>query len=983
MKANISPAESEEVARDDEASARAARIRNQAWENCIVRKLYLLDLIAIILVGLTAVWIVSPGTAQPQQAPHPSDEISSSQAQTSNHATFALKGTALITTPITDDIREEQRQQIIRYFTSQIAATPAKRDLLWRPDYSSLSAYRASVQKHRAHLRDMLGFIEPKLGTPQIKILYEDSSLQVEDVTLPMDSGLSARALVFFPRPGPLAAAIIAIPPASESREAFAGIAEGATPAAWLKTLLDRNVVVAVPITVERTDDHPICRQAGGKDRRRVLWRAGFIVGRTLVGMEVQQALALRQFLATQTNVRLKNIGIMGEGQGGMTALFAPALDEQFAAVASLDYFQRRENCWREPVDQVLYGQLKEFGDAEVAALIAPRPLIIVRPSGNTIHQASVSAEFARAQRFYGGLHADHKLQFLDPWENPREAMAMKLATLLGATEAHYPPELALQIPPAQVAEARNQHFESWFQYLQNLIAASNQNLKTYWQLDSTPPAERPQKAERLRAELAHLVGVIPIDKVPMNARTRLTAETDKFLAYDVLLDVVPGVEVYGQLLVPRLVGGAMPDRLPAMVCQHGFDGAPKYVTGVGDHLETNDHFYHRFGQRLAERGYVVFAPYLTVPAAQQAPATVYRADLVNPLVRLAAPLGMMRTSIELAKLRRVVDFLQSLSFVNPNRIGYYGLSYGGYSAIWMPPLEPRLKLTVISAFFNDWHTMLTDTSRYGQSYWTLPDEDFYNWNVLNRFVHTQMIAAMWPRPVCIEYGSEDQVTTPGWHQRAWQEVNAFAESWGMQGKIVEDEFLGPHTIHGIGTFFFLDRWLRPERAASRDYGCRNDDYCYQNLAPDFHGYDLNSPPAVPSATQLLDSSSTATIRGKFYVSAEAPVFTGMAFKLARAGNPGNLIVRFGSREGSADLGEAEVHSNDVYPQYDLWYEAALRKPVRLDPKKLYFFELRAESGHAPDDDYVVFGPQPPGGRDYPNAFGLSFRTLTREDVTP
>jgi dienelactone hydrolase len=914
-----------------------------------------------------------------QQAPAPAVEISGPSATASSPAAIALKGTALLTAPVSDDLREAQRQQIIRYLTAQIAATPTQRDQLWRPNFSSLSDYRESVETHRAHLRAMLGLIAPSLGTPQIKTLRDDANVQVEDVTVPMDSGWSARALLFLPRPGAISAGIIAIPPATESREEFAGVAEGATPAAWLKTLLDRNVVVAVPITVERTDDHPICRQAGGKDRRRVLWRAGFIVGRTLVGMEVQQALALRQFLAAQPNMRLKNIAIMGEGQGGMTALYAGALDEQFAAVASLDYFQQRENCWREPVDQVLYGQLKEFGDAEVAALIAPRPLIVVKPSGNAIHQASFSAEFARAQRFYGGLHADNKLQILDPWETPREAMAMKLATLLGATEARYTPLLAWQFPPSEVQQARDQHFESWFQYLQKLIAASGQNLEKYWQLDSTPAAERPRKAQKLRAELAQLVGVIPVDKVPMNARTALVAETEKFLGYDVLLDVVPGVEVYGQLLVPRAVGGAMPERVPAVVCQHGFDGEPKYVSGVGDNLESNDHFYHRFGERLAERGYVVFAPYLAVPEVRGDSAIVHRADLVNPLVRLAAPLGMMRTGIELAKLHRVVDFLQSLSFVDPEHIGYYGLSYGGYSAMWMPPLEPRLKLTVISAFFNDWRTMLTDTSRYGQSYWTLPDEDFYDWNVLNRFTHTEMIAAMWPRPVLIEYGSEDQVTTLAWHQRAWQQANAFARAWGMQDKIVDDEFIGPHTIHGIGSFFFLDRWLRPERPAGRDYGCRDDDYCYQNLASGGHGYDLNSPPSAPYATQLLDSSPGAAIHGRFYVSAAAPVFTGMAFKLARNGNPGNLIIRFGSREGAADLGEAAVVAKNVYAQLDLSYEAAPSKPVRLDPAKLYFFELRAESGHAPQDAYMVFGPQPLGGRDYPAAFGLSFRTLARK----
>ena len=463
-----------------------------------------------------------------------------------------------------------------------------------------------------------------------------------------------------------------------------------------------------------------------------------------------------------------------------------------------------------------------------------------------------------------------------------------------------------------------------------------------------------------------------------MNARTRLIAETDKFLAYDVMLDVVPGVEVYGHLLVPRAVSGTGRQRLPAMVCQHGFDGAPKYVSGVGEDLESNDHFYHRFGQRLAERGYVIFAPYMTVPEVHTGANIVNRADLINPLVRMAAPLGMMRTSIELAKLHRVVDFLQSLSFVDANHMGYYGLSYGGYSATWMPPLEPRLKLTVISAFFNDWQTMLTDPTRQGASYWTLPDEDFYNWNVLNRFVHTQMIAAMWPRPVCIEYGSEDQVTTPAWHERAWQEVSAFAKDWNMQDKIVDEKFLGPHSIHGIGTFFFLDRWLRPNRPAGRDYGCRDDDYCYENLAPSFHGYALNKNPEPLFATQSMDSNPQSAIRGEFYVPASSPVFAGMKLKLARVGNPGNLIVRFGSKPGAADLGEAEVPSSRVYPQYDLWYEAALRKPVKLEPGKLYYFELHAESGQSPADALTVFGPRPLGARDYPSAFGLSFRTITR-----
>ena len=78
-------------------------------------------------------------------------------------------------------------------------------------------------------------------------------------------------------------------------------------------------------------------------------------------------------------------------------------------------------------------------------------------------------------------------------------------------------------------------------------------------------------------------------------------------------------------------------------------------------------------------------------------------------------------------------------------------------------------------------------------------------------------------------------------------------------------------------------------------------------------------------------------------------------------------------------MGQAEVSAQNVYPQYDLWYEAALKTPLRLDPGKLYYFELHAESGLAPDNAFTVFGPKPLGARDYPEAFGLSFRTLTHK----
>ena len=108
----------------------------------------------------------------------------------------------------------------------------------------------------------------------------------------------------------------------------------------------------------------------------------------------------------------------------------------------------------------------------------------------------------------------------------------------------------------------------------------------------------------------------------------------------------------------------------------------------------------------------------------------------------MAATVGLMRTSLEEKKLHKIVDFLQSLSFVDPGRIGYYGLSYGGYDAIWMPPLEPRLRFTAISGHFNDWRVKITSEEK-PTSFLLHPDLDFYNWDVLDRFTHVELIAAM------------------------------------------------------------------------------------------------------------------------------------------------------------------------------------------------------------------------------------------------
>src|SRR5207244_5901231 len=107
--------------------------------------------------------------------------------------------------------------------------------------------------------------------------------------------------------------------------------------------------------------------------------RPAFELGRHIIGLEVQKILAAAACFR-QLNSREKvdrKLGIVGYGEGGLLALHAAALEPRIAVACVSGYFDSRQNLWQEPIYRNVFGYLTEFGDAELASLVAPRPLII------------------------------------------------------------------------------------------------------------------------------------------------------------------------------------------------------------------------------------------------------------------------------------------------------------------------------------------------------------------------------------------------------------------------------------------------------------------------------------------------------------------------------------------------------------------------------------------------------------------------------
>src|SRR5262249_28507962 len=91
---------------------------------------------------------------------------------------------------------------------------------------------------------------------------------------------------------------------------------------------------------------------------------------------------------------------------------------------------------------------------------------------------------------------------------------------------------------------------------------------------------------------------------LPPNPRTRKAYDTDKWVGYEVVLDVFEGVIAYGILLLPKDLKEG--EKRPVVICQHGLEGRPQ------DTVQTDTPgfpYYKAFAAKLAERGFITFAP--------------------------------------------------------------------------------------------------------------------------------------------------------------------------------------------------------------------------------------------------------------------------------------------------------------------------------------------------------------------------------------
>lgn len=743
------------------------------------------------------------------------------------------------------DLSAQMVAGIDRHLDRATLQGAAGRTQFWKRDLTSAQAYAASVAPNRERLRQILGAVDQRVtpvrmeyvgGPDQSALLAESGQVRILAVRWTVFEGVTGEGLLLEPK-NQAVARIVALPDADQTPEMLAGIVPcEPAHADFARRLAEAGCEVLVPALIDRQ-----CTWSGNPEiamtdesHREWVWRPAFELGRHVIGFETQKVSAAVDWLLARgaPDGKPLPVAVAGYGEGGLIALCAAALDQRIDAALVSGYFQPREALWSEPIYRNVWGLLREFGDAEIASLIMPRGLMIEYSAGPRVEGppradasrrkcaapgriqppelASVRKEVERARaltsasdgRTLGSIELIAGAEGAEVGPGSDEACRALLARLGVKPRPSAADDAGLKKLATSDASARQRRqVAELIEHCQRLLRRTEKVRGEYWK-NAVPAAatDWPQATQPYRKALwDDVYGRLPDPSLPPNPRSRKLDQRAEYTLWEVQLDVWPDVFAWGYLLVPNDIKPG--ERRPVVVCQHGLEGLPASV--VEENEKTNDwRAYRAYARRLAARGFVCFCPH-----------NPYRGETAfRQLQRKAFPLGLSLFSFILGQHQRELEWLESLPFVDAKRIGFYGLSYGGVSALRIPALLDGYTLSICSAAFNDWPRKIVSND-FQSAYVFTREYDHFGFNSANTFSNAELAALIAPRPFMVERGHNDGVAPDEWVAHEYAKVRRLYARLGIPQRTEIEFFTGGHEIHGRGTFDFLHhhlRWPKP-----------------------------------------------------------------------------------------------------------------------------------------------------------------------------
>jgi dienelactone hydrolase len=773
-----------------------------------------------------------------------------------------LSGTELMLSEEVKNFRSEMIMGMYGYFKQASRSCLQSRETHWNRNYSSPVAYSESIEPNRNRFKKIIGVIgerEPLEGLTLVETTFmkslvaETGYYSIFNVSWPVLEGITGTGLWIEPH-SEAKAQIVVLPDADQTPEMLMGLTPEVSQKMvnefdsresliksrerkfykseeiqFARRFAEAGCRVIIPVLINREarwSGTPGVRMTN-QSHREFIYRRAYEVGRHIIGYEVQKVLAAVDWFE-QKSPGLP-VAVAGYGEGGLIAFYSTAVDSRIKGALVSGYFREREDVWQEPIYRNVWGLLEEFGDAGVAGLIVPRMLIIEASKGPEVIGApdpqdnqrdvaapgvlmtppleSVKKEAEKAEIIFTKLGYADNLKVIISGNgegHPGTAEATeKLLTGIGvgSGKAEYEDGLITDRRIGFDPELRmRDQFDELLGHLDEVIEQSPKQREKFWSRAVPSSIDSWEETTQSYREYFHneLIGSMPEPSEPFNPSTRLTYETPDWRGYWVKLDVWPEIIAGGILLIPKDINPG--EKRPVVVFQHGLGGLPEPLVDPG--IESA---YHSFGSKLAEQGFIVYAPQNPYGLLIEEPNNQKIFRIVQ---RMANPLKQSLFSVIIGQHKQTLKWLRQLPFVDEKRIGFYGLSYGGKTAMRVPPVLKDYSVVICSGDFNEWVWKNTSL-HFPASYMFVHEYEIFEFNLANTFNYAEMAGLIAPRPFMVERGHRDGVAPDEWVAYEYAKVRRLYDRLGIGDRTTIEFFNGPHEIHGVGTMKFLNKHLR------------------------------------------------------------------------------------------------------------------------------------------------------------------------------
>ena len=327
------------------------------------------------------------------------------------------------------------------------------RDESWDLDFSSLAAFRDSVEPWRERFRAEIGGLPAAVAQVRVQArepVAERDGYRVEYLILESRvPGVTVHAYLLtpdparFPRPAAGYPAVVALHGTHSTPESVIELTPDDRDYSngFGARLAERGVVVVVP---------DVGQNLYVRDRIRAV--AEWAGTPSAMGMHVQRVVSAVDFIASLPDVNPDAIGMYGVSWGGQLAQWAAALDQRVAAVVVSGWFRDFATWFCEQVNpgqietHLLYlpaGFWARFNASRVGTLIAPRPTLIEASSGDLLlatDSEGFGREWNRLGEVYRRLGAEDGLELISHpgghYTEPDEPVGWLVEQLSKATKS-------------------------------------------------------------------------------------------------------------------------------------------------------------------------------------------------------------------------------------------------------------------------------------------------------------------------------------------------------------------------------------------------------------------------------------------------------------------------------------------------------------------------------------------------------------------